>query len=131
MMYGIVRYADSASILCIYVVSLGLSILTILFKGFIHKPAINFVARCKSSTVVSDGNKTLSLAELYHDLHRRQAKTDIAITIRRAFGNRLYISARLNLKNEFVFLVSNVKLADPFVTYKKRWNIELNFVSRW
>ena len=26
----------------------------------------------------------------------------------------LYISARLNLKNEFVFLVSNVKLADPF-----------------
>jgi len=46
---------------------------------------------------------------------------------KRTFGNRLYISARLNLKNEFVFLVSNVKLADPFATYKKRWNIELMF----
>lgn len=76
---------------------------------------------------MSDGNKTLSLAELYHDLHRKQNKTDIATTIRHAFGNRLYISARLNLKNEFVFLVSNIKLADPFETYKKRWNIELMF----
>lgn len=105
----------------------GAAILTTIFKGFIHKPAINFVARCKCSTVVSDGNKTLSLAELYHDLHRKQNKTDIATNIRRAFGNRLYISARLNLKNEFVFLVSNVKLTDPFATYKKRWNIELMF----
>jgi len=105
----------------------GVATLTTIFKGFIHKPAINFVARCKSSTVVSDGNKTLSLAELYYDLNRKQTKTDIATTIRRAFGNRLYISARLNLKNEFVFLVSNVKLADPFATYKKRWNIELMF----
>lgn len=105
----------------------GVATLTTIFKGFIHKPAINFVCRCKSSTVVSDGKKTLSLAELYHDLHRKQTKTDIATTIRRAFSNRLYISARLNLKNEFVFLVSNVKLVDPFVTYKKRWNIELMF----
>ena len=105
----------------------GVAILTTIFKSFIHKPTINFVARCKSSTVVSDGNKTRSLAELYHDLHCKQTKTDIATTIRRAFGNRLYISARLNLKNEFVFLVSNVKLADPFATYKKRWNIELMF----
>lgn len=114
----------SAAFACFKV---GVATLTTIFKGFIHKPAINFVARCKSSTVVSDGNKTLSLAELYHDLHRRQTKTDIATTIRRAFSNRLYISARLNLKNEFVFLVSNVKLTDPFATYKKRWNIELMF----
>ena len=105
----------------------GVATLTTIFKEFLHKPAINFVARCKCSTVVSDGNKTLSLAELYHDLHRKQNKTDIATTIRRAFGNRLYISARLNLKNEFVFLVSNIKLANPFATYKKRWNIDLMF----
>lgn len=43
----------------------GIAMLTTIFKGFIHKPAINFVARCKSSTAVSNGNKTLSLAELY------------------------------------------------------------------
>jgi hypothetical protein len=105
----------------------GVATLTTVFNGFIHKPTINFVARCKSSTVVSYGSKTLRLAELYHDLHRKRTKTDIATTIRRAFGSRLYISARLNLKNEFVFLVSNVKLVDPFETYKKRWNIELMF----
>lgn len=105
----------------------GVAILTTIFKGFIHKPAINFVARCKCSTVVSDGNKTISLAQLHHDLYRKRNKTDIATTVRRAFGNRLYISARLNLNNEFVFLVSNVKLADPFAAYKKRWNIELMF----
>jgi hypothetical protein len=43
----------------------GVATLTIIFKGFIHKPTVNFVARCKSSTVVSDCNKMLSLAELY------------------------------------------------------------------
>jgi hypothetical protein len=122
--YKNIKRQFSAEFACFKV---GVAMLTTIFKGFIHKPAINFVARCKSSTAVSDGNKTLSLAELYHDLHRKHTKTDIATTVRRAFGNRLYISARLNLRNEFVFLVSNVKLADPFATYKKRWNIELMF----
>lgn len=122
--YKKLRQQFSSEFACFKV---GVAILTTIFNGFIYKPAINFVARCKCSTVVSDGSKTLSLAELYHDLHRKRNKTDIATTVRRAFGNRLYISARLNPKNEFVFLVSNVKLADPFATYKKRWNIELMF----
>ena len=83
---------------------IGVVILTTIFKGFTHKPAINFVARCKCSTVVSNGNKTLSLAELYHDLHRKQSKTDIAITIRRAFANRLYISAcGLKIKSQKIW----------------------------
>jgi hypothetical protein len=106
---------------------IGVAVLTTLFKGFTHKPTINFVARCKSSTVVSDGAKEITLAELYHDLHLKQSKTVIATTIRRAFGNRLYISARKNLKDEFVFIVSNIQLDDPFTIYKKRWNIELMF----
>lgn len=70
--------------------------LTTLFKGFTHNPTINFVARCKSSTLVSDGAKEITLAELYHDLHLKQSKTVITTTIRRAFGSQLYISARKN-----------------------------------
>jgi hypothetical protein len=105
----------------------GVALLIPIFQGFKHKQPVNFVARCKSSTVVSNGKENISLAVLYHDLKRKHSKTDIATNIRRAFGNRLYISARFNLKNEFVFLVSNVLLQDPFTTYKKRWNIELMF----
>lgn len=101
--------------------------LTTFFKGFNHKAAINFAAICKSSTSVSNGTQNFTLTELYHDLHLKHSRTVIAATIRRAFDNRLYISARKNLKNEFVFLVSNIQLQDPFATYKKRWNIELMF----
>ena len=106
---------------------IGAAILTTLFQGFNHKSTINFVARCKSSTLVSEDATEITLAELYHDLHLKQAKTVIATNIRRAFGNRLYISARKNLKDEFVFIVSNIQLKDPFDIYKKRWNIELMF----
>lgn len=106
---------------------IGVALLASFFRGFTHKATINFVARCKSSTAVSYGKETITLAALYHDLHLKRFKTEIATDIKRAFGNRLFISARLNIENEFVFVISNIQLQDPFTTYKKRWNIELMF----
>jgi len=50
-------------------------------------------------------------------VHKR-TKIDIATTIRRACGSRLYISARLNLKNEFVFLLRTLHLINSDVLIK-------------
>lgn len=98
-----------------------------LFVGYTVRESLNFVQRCKSSTIVSSGNKKISLSKLYKDLNRRKCKTDIGINIRRAFGLRLYISARLNDKNEYVFIVSNQYHKNPFTLYMRRWNIETMF----
>lgn len=98
-----------------------------LFIGYVARDSLNFIQRCKSSTMVSDGNKTISLSSLHKDLNKRKPKTDTAKSIRRAFGNRVYISARLNAKNEYVFIVSNQYHKDPFNLYMRRWNIETMF----
>jgi hypothetical protein len=89
--------------------------------------SINFILRTKNSIQASDGNKKVSLAKLYNKLHSQQHKYKIERMIRRIFGNRLYISARINDKNEFMFLVSNQYHDDPFALYARRWNIETMF----
>ena len=94
----------------------------------LHKDRnINFIFRTKNSIHATDGNKKLSLAKLYSKLLHQQNKTKIEKLIRRIFGNRLFISARLNDKNEFVFLVSNQLHQEPFALYSRRWNIETMF----
>ena len=98
-----------------------------LFISYTQRGSLNFVQRCKSSTMVSDGSQKISLALLYKDLNKRKSKTDIAKNIRRVFGCRLYISARLNDKNEYVFIVSNQYHKNPFTLYMRRWNIETMF----
>lgn len=98
-----------------------------LFIGFKLRNSLNFIMRCKSSTIVSDGDKKISLATLFKDLNRRKSKTTIGKNIRKAFGQRLYISARLNDKNEYVFIVSNQYHKNPFLIYTRRWGIETMF----
>ena len=94
----------------------------------LHKDRnINFILRTKNSIQASDGNKKVSLAKLYNKLHSQQHNYKIERIIRRIFGSRLYISARINDKNEFMFLVSNQYHADPFALYARRWNIETMF----
>jgi hypothetical protein len=105
----------------------GSSLMSSMFKGFANKPAIKFAQRCKSSTLVSNGKDTITLAELHKDLNAKHAKTDIAKEIRRMFGNRLFVSAKLNYKKEFIFIVSSHFLKDPFAVYKRRWFIEVMF----
>lgn len=98
------------------------------FHGYQARSAINFVARCKASTLCSSGNKKLKLALIFKQL-TQQNNTYIAKAYCRAFSHRVFISARLNQKNEFVFLVSNQKLDDPFIIYKRRWHIEVMFAK--
>lgn len=94
----------------------------------LHKDRnINFILRTKNSIQASDGNKKVSLAKLYNQLQSQQHKYKIERMIRRIFGNRLYISARINDKNEFMFLVSNQYHDNPFALYARRWNIETMF----
>lgn len=88
---------------------------------------INFVFRTKSSIKASDGHKKVALAKLYNKLQSQQHKHKVERLIRRIFGNRLYISARINDKNEFMFLVSNQYHKDPFSLYARRWSIETMF----
>jgi len=96
------------------------------FTGYISRPAINFVQRAKSSTMVSYGKKTLKLSLLFKKLTQKH-NTKIASHICRAFNHRVYISAHLNEHNEFVFLVSNQPHKNPFIIYKRRWFIETMF----
>ncbi len=94
----------------------------------LHKDRnINFIFRTKGSLHATDGNKKISLSKLYAKLHNQQHKIKVERLIRRIFGNRLYISARLNDKGEFMFLVSNQYYDDPFILYARRWNIETMF----
>lgn len=54
-------------------------------------------------------------------------KTKVDSRIRRIFGCRLFISARLNDTNECIILVSNQFHRDPFSLYARRWMIENMF----
>ena len=96
------------------------------FTGYISRPAINFVQRAKSSTMVSYGKTSIKLSSLFNKLTQKH-NTKIASHICRAFNHRVYISAHLNERNEFVFLVSNQQHKNPFVIYKRRWFIETMF----
>lgn len=97
------------------------------FKGFTTKGAIKFFSRAKASTLVSDGSKTITMAQLCKDLNKKNPQTIIGKDIRRTFGHRLYLSSKINYKGEFVFIISNNFTDNPFAEYKRRWFIETMF----
>ena len=100
-----------------------------IFKGFTTKEAIKFFTRAKASTLVSDGSKTMTIAELCKDLQNKNPQTIIGKDIRRAFGHRLYLSSKLNYKGELICIISNHYSANPFQEYKRRWFIETMFAK--
>ena len=88
---------------------------------------INFIFRTKSSVNTSNGNKKISLAKLYHNLHNMPNKTKVERKISRIYSCRVFLHARLNNKNEQVFLISNNHHIDAFDLYQHRWTIENMF----
>ncbi|RTL02412.1 MAG: hypothetical protein EKK57_02080 [Proteobacteria bacterium] len=88
---------------------------------------LNFIFRCKNSITASDGDKKISIKKLYGQLLHQQHRSIVEKRIRRIFGNRLYISARLNDKHEYMFIISNQYHQDPFELYAHRWSIETMF----
>lgn len=117
---------DKSRILCIYADREFPSIDFITWL-LAREQGINFIFRCKSSVTASNGSKRISLTKLYHKLCNMPNKAKVDSHIRRIFGNRLYISARLNGANELVILVSNQYHQDPFSLYARRWMIENMF----
>ncbi len=117
---------DKSQILCIYADREFPSIDFITWL-LAREQGINFIFRCKSSVTASDGSKRVSLTKLHHNLCNMPNKAKVDSHIRRIFGNRLYISARLNNANELVVLVSNQYHQDPFALYARRWKIENMF----
>lgn len=97
------------------------------FITWLLKNNINFIFRSKGSINASAGDKKVSLSKLYHGLANAIHNSKIERKISRIFGNRLYISARINNASEFMFLVSNQHHDDPFTLYARRWNIETMF----
>ncbi len=95
------------------------------FAGFDVRSTINFIQRCKGSTLVSYGNQRIKLSDLHQALLRNHSV--IATAVCRAFGQRLYVSARRNNLGEMVFIISNQKHKDPFKKYARRWFIETMF----
>lgn len=99
------------------------------FKGFITKNIIKFFSRAKASTLVSDGSKTITMAELCKDLNKKNPQTIIGKDIRRTFGHRLFVSIKINYKGELICIISNHHSDNPFQEYKRRWFIESMFAK--
>ena len=99
-----------------------------LFNNYKVKTTVGFIQRCKESTIIKFGELKITVKQLYQKLHKH-GSTYIANKLYRAFGLRVYISMHLNERNEYVFLVSDKLHKDPFVLYKRRWNIEVLFAK--
>lgn len=99
-----------------------------LFDNYHTKTTVGFIQRCKESTIIKFGELKLTIKQLHQKLYKH-GSTYVADKICRAFGLRVYISAHLNERNEFVFLVSDKQHKNPFTLYKMRWNIEVLFAK--
>jgi len=108
--------------------SLNANELAELFENYQPKQTIGFIQRCKESTIIKLGELKLTVKQFHQKLHKH-GNTFIARKVCRAFGLRVYISAHLNERNELVFLVSDKHHQNPFVLYKRRWNIEVLFAK--
>ncbi|MBP9778790.1 MAG: IS4 family transposase [Rickettsiaceae bacterium] len=97
------------------------------FIKWLLESKVNFLFRTKSSIKASDGDKSVCLSKLFYNLNNLPNKTRIESKIRRIFGARLFISARLNNKNEQIFIISNQYYENSFELYIHRWSIENMF----
>jgi hypothetical protein len=102
--------------------------LALLFNKYYAQNTVGFVQRCKESTVIKFGDTKLTVKQLHQNIHKH-GNTYIANKICRAFGQRVYISAHLNQRNEYVFIASDKQHKNPFQLYKRRWNIEVLFAK--
>jgi hypothetical protein len=99
------------------------------FFDYLQKHSIKFIFRTKSSILVTENDKKVKLNTIFSKLHNMPNQTKCEHHIRRAYGNRLYLSARLNNKNEKVYLISNNYDTDAFDLYRHRWTIEAMFAK--
>ena len=99
------------------------------FINYLVEYNIKFIFRTKSSILVNNENKKVKLKSLFPDLHRIPNKTKAEAFVRRAYNHRLYLSARLNQKNEIVYIISNHFHKDNLEIYRKRWTIEAMFAK--
>jgi hypothetical protein len=99
------------------------------FLDYLQAQKIKFIFRTKSSIIVTHDNRKVKLNTIFPKLHNMPSKTKCEPHIRRAYNNRLYLSARLNNRNEKVYLISNVYTNDVFDLYRHRWTIETMFAK--
>lgn len=99
------------------------------FLKYLLNNMINFVFRIKDNVLAGDGQKQhytqKTLKRLFKDLSNGAYKAESKI--RRLLDNRLFISAKRNVRGELIVLVSNKFHKDPFELYARRWNIEVMF----
>jgi hypothetical protein len=70
------------------------------FIDYLVEHNIKFIFITKSSIIVTNNDKKIKLKSLFPDLHKVPDKTKAEAFVRRAYNHRLYISVRLNHKNE-------------------------------
>jgi hypothetical protein len=102
--------------------------LSALFSDYKIRGTVSTVQRCKESTIIKFGETKLTAKQLHQNIHKH-GNTYIANKVCRAFGYRVYISAHLNQRNEYVFIVSDKQYKNQFELYKRRWNIEVLFAK--
>jgi len=99
------------------------------FLKYMLNNNVNFVFRIKDNILVGDSVKNhytqKTLRKLFKDLANGNYKSEPKI--RKLIDNRLFISAKRNIKGELIVLVSNKFHSDPFTLYSHRWNIEVMF----
>jgi len=99
------------------------------FIDYLVEHNIKFIFRTKSSIIVTNQDKKIKLKSLFPDLHKLPNKTKAEAFVRRAYNHRLYLSVRLNHKNEIVYIISNQFHKDNLEIYRRRWTIEAMFAK--
>lgn len=99
------------------------------FLSYLNKSAIKYIFRSKSSVLVTNEDKKVPLKSLFPDLHKFKNKTKAEPFIRRSYNQRLYLSVRLNQRNEIVYIVSNCFDSNNIQLYRHRWTIEAMFAK--
>jgi hypothetical protein len=99
------------------------------FIDYLVEHNIKFIFRTKSSIIVTNDNKKVKLKSLFPDVHKLPHRTKAEAFVRRAYNHRLYLSVRLNHKNEVVYIISNQFHKDNLEIYRRRWTIEAMFAK--
>ncbi len=99
------------------------------FLSYLQEFNIKFIFRSKSSVLVTHDDKKVKLKSLFPDLHKFPNRTKAETFVRRTYNQRLYLSVRLNQRNEFVYIISNQFDKNNLQLYRRRWTIEAMFAK--
>jgi hypothetical protein len=99
------------------------------FIQYLEEHNIKFIFRTKSSIIVTNNNKKTKLKSLFPDLNKFNNKAKTESFVRRAYNHRLFLSTRLNQRNEFVYIISNQFDKNNLDLYRRRWTIEAMFAK--